>query len=226
MRLCGPMQAWGTQSRFTDRDTGREPSKSGVVGLLACALGRPRDAEIADLAALAMSVRVDREGRPLRDFHTAQRIRRASGELKKKEDDTAISTRHYLADADFLVALEGDAATLGAVAAALRRPAWPMFLGRKACVPAVPVWLPDGGPRDEPATELFARYPLAPWHPPARPGATPAQLRVVLEAAQERGKARVGEPRLDAPVSFEPRRFAIRHVVTKFIDPPTPARPE
>ena len=29
MRLAGPMQSWGTQSRFTVRDTGREPSKSG-----------------------------------------------------------------------------------------------------------------------------------------------------------------------------------------------------
>ncbi len=39
LRLAGPMQSWGTQSRFTERDTGREPSKSGVVGLLAAAVG-------------------------------------------------------------------------------------------------------------------------------------------------------------------------------------------
>ncbi|MCC6935346.1 MAG: CRISPR-associated protein Cas5, partial [Thermomicrobiales bacterium] len=25
LRLTGPMQAWGTQSRFTHRDTGLEP---------------------------------------------------------------------------------------------------------------------------------------------------------------------------------------------------------
>ena len=53
LRLCGPMQSWGVQSRFSVRDTGLEPSKSGVVGLLAAALGRPRDAEIADLAGSA-----------------------------------------------------------------------------------------------------------------------------------------------------------------------------
>ena len=38
LRLAGPMQAWGTQSRFTVRDTGLEPSKSGVIGLLCAAL--------------------------------------------------------------------------------------------------------------------------------------------------------------------------------------------
>ena len=35
LRLSGPMQSWGVQSRFTVRDTGLEPSKSGVVGLIA-----------------------------------------------------------------------------------------------------------------------------------------------------------------------------------------------
>ena len=34
LRLAGPMQSWGTQSRFLVRDTGMEPSKSGVIGLL------------------------------------------------------------------------------------------------------------------------------------------------------------------------------------------------
>ena len=43
MRLAGPMQSWGTQSRFGHRDTGTEPSKSGVIGLLCAALGWPRD---------------------------------------------------------------------------------------------------------------------------------------------------------------------------------------
>ena len=43
LRLAGPMQSWGTQSRFTIRDTGYEPSKSGVIGLLCAALGKPRD---------------------------------------------------------------------------------------------------------------------------------------------------------------------------------------
>jgi CRISPR-associated Cas5-like protein len=71
LRLSAPLQAWGVQSRFTVRDTGREPSKSGVVGLLCAALGRGRDQPIDDLAALRMAARVDQEGRILRDYHVA-----------------------------------------------------------------------------------------------------------------------------------------------------------
>ena len=72
------MQAWDVQSHFTFRLTGLEPSKSGVIGLLCAALGKPRDEApndgfptLKELAALKMGVRVDREGRMRRDFHTA-----------------------------------------------------------------------------------------------------------------------------------------------------------
>ncbi|MBM4284862.1 MAG: type I-E CRISPR-associated protein Cas5/CasD [Deltaproteobacteria bacterium] len=71
LRLAGPMQSWGIQSRFTIRDTGLEPSKSGVVGLLAAALGRRGHEPVADLAALKMGVRVEREGLLKMDYHTA-----------------------------------------------------------------------------------------------------------------------------------------------------------
>ena len=34
-RLQGPLQSWGISSHSTERDTAREPSKSGVIGLVA-----------------------------------------------------------------------------------------------------------------------------------------------------------------------------------------------
>ena len=71
LRLAAPMQAWGSDSRFEVRRTGREPTKSGVIGLLAAALGRSRADSVADLCRLRLGVRVDQEGRLLRDFHTA-----------------------------------------------------------------------------------------------------------------------------------------------------------
>jgi CRISPR system Cascade subunit CasD len=74
LQCVAPLQVWDTQSRFGVRTTGREPSKSGIVGLLCAALGRPRTAPIDDLAALTMAVRVDKEGVILRDFHTAKDI--------------------------------------------------------------------------------------------------------------------------------------------------------
>jgi len=118
LRLAGPMQSWGTQSRFTIRDTGYEPSKSGVIGLLCAALGKPRDESHLDnqgkpmlsaLAALRMGVRVDREGVLQKDYHTADGSRHDDyGVVKASgaKGDTVVSHRYYLADADFLLGLE------------------------------------------------------------------------------------------------------------------------
>ena len=41
LRLAAPLQAWGADSKFETRKTAREPTKSGVIGLLAAALGEP-----------------------------------------------------------------------------------------------------------------------------------------------------------------------------------------
>lgn len=109
LRLAGPMQSWGTHSRFSIRDTGREPSKSGVIGLLCAALGRPREEPVDDLARLLMGVRIDREGRLLRDFQTALDVVKASG---ARSDHAVLSNRDYLADADFLVGLCGNSLPL------------------------------------------------------------------------------------------------------------------
>ncbi|MCC6313005.1 MAG: type I-E CRISPR-associated protein Cas5/CasD, partial [Thermomicrobiales bacterium] len=81
LRLAGPMQAWGTQSRFTERDTGLEPSKSGVIGLLCAALGRERTDPVDDLAALTMAVRVDIEGVVRRDFQTVLDVAEFGGKV-------------------------------------------------------------------------------------------------------------------------------------------------
>ena len=149
MRLAGPMQSWGTQSRFTMRDTGREPSKSGVIGLLCAAIGRGRYEPLDDLAALRMGVRVDFPGDMRLDYQTAgggrlpdgsrYGVRRAAGGA----GDTVLSNRYYLADADFLVGIESeDIGRLRCLDDALRRPVWQLCLGRKAFIPGVPIYVP------------------------------------------------------------------------------------
>src|SRR5690606_2033308 len=97
---------------------------------------------ISDLAALRMGVRVDREGILSRDFQKVEPLD-AQGERSKKQNVT-IGYRHYLADAAFLVGLEGPGDLLATVQQALMRPVYPLFLGRKAFPPALPVWLRDG----------------------------------------------------------------------------------
>ncbi len=208
LRLSGPMQSWGVQSRFSIRDSGLEPSKSGVVGLLCAALGRPRSASVEDLAALKMGVRADQEGRIAYDFHTAQNVLKAGGGIK----DTEPSRRYYLADACFLVGLSGaDLPLLQQLHAALRDPVWPLYLGRKAFVPAEPVWLQDGLQQDVALLEALERYPWLGRDPRRRP----VSARLVLE--DEGGV----EVRPDQPLSFAQRRFALRNVRTAFVALPT-----
>lgn len=132
--LVGPMQSWGSRSLFSDRDTHREPTKSGVIGLICSALGRPREASLDDLRGLRFGVRVDQSGHPQRDYQTAQR---SPGE------PATLSLRHFLADARFLAGLEGeDIGLLRAMGAALRDPVWTLSLGRKGYPLALPPYLP------------------------------------------------------------------------------------
>jgi CRISPR system Cascade subunit CasD len=72
LRLEGPLQAWGLRARWGERDTSDAPTKSGIIGLLGCALGYRRDdqrlRQLSD--ELHLGVRVDRPGTLLRDYHT------------------------------------------------------------------------------------------------------------------------------------------------------------
>ncbi|MEV6122290.1 type I-E CRISPR-associated protein Cas5/CasD [Streptomyces sp. NPDC052077] len=70
IRLAGPLQSWGLNGRFAQRDTHSRPTKSGVIGLCAAALGLPREEPLGDLAELLFGVRADHPGTPLRDYHT------------------------------------------------------------------------------------------------------------------------------------------------------------
>lgn len=201
LQLVGPMQAWGVTSRFDERDSGLEPSKSGVIGLLCAALGRDRAEPVDDLAALRMGVRVDREGLLMRDYQTATGLLLASGKPDHKR--TAISPRFYLADAAFLVGLEGSRTLLDTLQSALKQPVWPLSLGRKSMPPGKPVWLADGV-RD---TDLLTTLEQADYlTEPLLPHDT-QPLRLMLEHPTE------GAVRLDQPVApFAQRRFGPRFV--------------
>lgn len=225
LRLAGAMQSWGTQSRFSIRGTGLEPSKSGVIGLLCAALGKPREEiggdgfpSLAELAALRMGVRVNREGVAMVDFHTAGGAHRQGddyGVVKASgaAGDTVTSKRHYLSDADFLVGLEGDDETLlRRLDEALRRPRWQIFLGRKSFVPHVPVREP-AGVRGEALDELLRTF-VSP-HEARFDGSE--RLRIVVDA----DAAGATEVRTDVPLSFAPRRFTVRYVRTDFVRNPS-----
>ncbi len=217
LRLAGPMQAWGTQSRFSIRDTGLEPSKSGVIGLLCAAMGKPRDESLrpdlpalSDLADLRMGVRVDRPGTVQTDYQTAMNVMKADGKRPSREGDptfTVTSTRYYLADADFLVALEGDDALLTRLDSALADPVWPLFLGRRAFPPTMPVRVPEPPPTDLSLTDALKSRP---WWARSSRDRPDGPLRICVEQPLDVG----GDTRSDVPVSLLPldRRFTVRCV--------------
>lgn len=207
LRLQGPMQSWGTTSRFDERDTQLEPSKSGVIGLVCAALGRDRAEPVDDLSRLRMGVRVDREGVPMRDFQTATGVINAEGKVKL--DRTVISPRYYLADAVFLVGLEGsDQRLLERIHSALQAPHWPLALGRKSFVPSMPVALPDAMLLQDLTTALRS------W-PRLAPGNEQQPLRLLLEHTKE------GAVRLDQPVgTYSDRRFGPRFIKQEMLHVP------
>lgn len=221
--LCfdAPMQSWGTHSHGVVRDTATEPTKSGVLGVLGAALGVDRDDEdgLAELAQLTMGVRVDREGIIERDFQTTQNVPTTTGSGHR----TVISERYYLADALFLVVLEGESGLLTRIARALRRPHWRLHLGRRAFVPTRPILIQPGTPASATMLETLDTHP---WlaHPPAlhraeaaKPPDARSQLRRIVECPPHTSGA---EPRHDQPLSFAPgrRRFTTRYVHTSVVD--------
>ncbi|MDB6079782.1 MAG: Type CRISPR-associated protein Cas5/CasD [Akkermansiaceae bacterium] len=216
LRLVGPMQSWGTTSRFDHRDTGKEPSKSGVIGLLAAACGIDRDnwADLEPLTRLAMGVRHDRPGAPKRDYQTAKDIISAD---RTKIHATAVTTRDYLADAAFLVALEGsDQGLLEGAHSALRNPCWPIGLGRRSYVPSESVWM-EGGVQEYPLRAVLETWPwlstLRKWEEP------PESLLVSFESGDDSGSFRMDQPLS----SFGERRFGSRYVRSEWIPFPKAA---
>jgi CRISPR system Cascade subunit CasD len=207
VRLTGPMQSWGTDSFSSRRDTGREPSFSGVIGLVCAALGRGRSASIEDLTGLRMAARADREGVLDCDFQTAREVYQADGRIKPVE----VIRRYFLADADFLVGLQGDKHLLRLIHDALRQPRWFLYLGRRSYVPGEAVWLPDGL---RPGEDLLAAVGAYPW-----------RRRWPAEQPPERLRMVVGDPdgdkvRYDVPVgTIGSRRFMPRRVRTLWVEP-------
>lgn len=140
LRLAGPLQSWGSGSRFVRRTTETAPTKSGVLGLVAAAKGIRRTDSIEELLHLRMGVRIDQPGQLLRDFQTARRAEKArDGSVVWKS--MPLSYRYYMSDAIYLVVLEGDRPLLEGIDEALRSPEFPLYLGRRSCPPVGPVAL-------------------------------------------------------------------------------------
>ncbi len=157
--LEAPLQSWGHDSKFGRRDSLDFPTKSGVFGLICCAMGAGgKQVELLarwadrDMQTLAF-VPTDMQGKPLprqplmRDFQMVGSgyddsdpwqsllIPKTSEGKKAVGGGTKMTYRYYLQDMAFAVALQGPPEELSEVEMALQNPVWDLYLGRKNCVP-------------------------------------------------------------------------------------------
>lgn len=202
LRLEGPMQSWGTRSRWDVRDTGLEPTKSGVIGLIGCAMGLCRKDPALEMLdqSLRFGVRTDSPGVISTDYQTVTGYHRtASGEYKcrgrtvktlekarEHGESTVVSPREYLHDARFLVALtvwpdeqRENEGLLECILDSLRNPKWPIYLGRKACVASRPIV--DAGSLTREYPDLEAALQQEPWGAPEGEDAGPRGLETWIE---------------------------------------------
>jgi len=206
MRLAGPLQSWGSSSRFARRGTEIAPTKSGVVGLLAAAKGVRRTEPLTELLGLEFGVRIDQPGQILRDFQTARSL--------DGRQTAPLTYRFYLSDAVFLAAVSGERELLHGLSEALNRPRFPLYLGRRSCPPVGPINL---GVHDQTLDSALKHWPwlAANWH------RKKASREVRLEIIRD---ARPGEPATetmpDEPVSFDPahRQHTWRSVLRLHVD--------
>lgn len=162
LRLEAPLQSWGERSKWDNRDSGLMPTKSGIIGIIACCMGLPRDdGFIAELhQKLSVAVRADMPGRLGTDYHTvtSESMMNAEG---KPQERTIVSFRQYLQDASFLAVLASEEpGLLDEIANAMKHPKWPAYLGRKCCVPTYPL-LPVVTDEYSSMTEAIENWPLA-----------------------------------------------------------------
>ena len=164
-QLYGPMQSWGTSSRFEVRATDKYPSKSGIGGFVGAAKGISKDPVFfAKFNALKFGVRIDWPGEELMsDYQIVAGDPYASIIVKKKSGKYAkeyvsfykklpskqrgpihvrngLQThREYLVNAFFTIGLQGDEDFLLEIAEAIKNPCWFLYLGRKSCPLGMPV---------------------------------------------------------------------------------------
>lgn len=192
--LYGPLQSWGLAAPGEERQSADHPTKSGVLGLVASALGLARDADAAQFqldSDLGYAVRVDASGTRLEDYQTVQapkqsKLRPATRRdqlswVSRNDLETLLTRRAYLVDACFSVALwlRGGQTELTRLQTALARPHYTPYLGRRNCPLAWPMC--PQRVEAEHLAEAFARFPL---HEDLR--ARLEQTRTGLDAGPQR----------------------------------------
>lgn len=163
LNISSPLQSWASYSVVKTRvDTDRKPSKRAIRGLLSAAFGIARDKTQPEIIKNA-SIRIETvsQGRVIKDYHTTSsqdadrrgakphdenyylklgRIfaRGKQSPLKLAQLQQVIE-RTYLADAQFIVLIEGRThEETEEIYSSIVNPKWDLYFGRKAFSPTFP----------------------------------------------------------------------------------------
>ncbi len=161
LRLDAPLMSFGGPIIDSRGVIQAYPALSMITGLLGNALGvdhSEHDRLQRLQERIRYAVRRDRAGDVVQDYQTVDfskpymndaRAWTTGGELEQRKGGTASSGTHirqrdYLAGACYTVALTLDAPlespSMDELAQALQMPARPLFIGRKPCLPAEPLY--------------------------------------------------------------------------------------
>lgn len=129
LKFAGPLQSWGTDSKFETRYTDFYPSKSAVIGMIAASFGyrRDEDEKIKQLNDLDFAVRVDQRGNLLRDYQIATAYK-PDGRFERNY----VTNRYYLEDAIFVVAIGGEDDFIDKIEQSLKNPYFQTFFGKRS----------------------------------------------------------------------------------------------
>lgn len=219
--LTAALGAMGDLAGHERRGSLDWPGRSAIIGLLGAALGLRRDSDFSALERLGIAVAIFDAGAGLRDYHTVETVPsaavknansrpealRIAGKLKT---NTAITLRDYRGGAMFGVAVWGEG--LEGLKAALERPGFVPYLGRKSCPLAAPMGariVEAEGPED-----ALRHVQLPPWRLSDCHGRPTAARRMLVDAGPQDDHV---EQRMDRVTDrrqwhFAPRSVAVRTV--------------
>ncbi|MDD6177239.1 MAG: type I-E CRISPR-associated protein Cas5/CasD [Ruminobacter sp.] len=152
--LEGPLQSWGADSKSWQRNTEKFPTKSAITGIILSAMGLGGEQQelLATLAPLDLvvtayskSITIPPE---LKDFHMIgsgfnsddkwENLQIPKNAIGKKVNGSGskLSYRYYCQDMAYAVAFQLPENLIESASKYLQSPIWPIYLGRKCCVPS------------------------------------------------------------------------------------------
>lgn len=147
--LKAPLQSWGLEKiRGGDYfPTDIKPTKSGIIGLIACVMGLERgNPRIEELnKALTVYVYSHPNDGIMTDFHiihvSNERPQYLANGTRSVGDqaNSIVTYRSYIQSGEFDITLEGDEALLDEITKAFNAPYWTPYLGRKSCSVSAPI---------------------------------------------------------------------------------------